>query len=306
MALLKVQATDLNALSLSDEEIGVGTSVVSIGYPVSVDTVTDPDLTPSFKDGSISSVKTVQGGLLTVYEISAAVSGGMSGGPTVNLDGEVVGVNSFGISGETQPFNFVRPSDQLTELLASSGVENVVSETTQTYRDGLTAYWDGDKAGAVTKLSAVAEAQPSNQLAAEYLAKAKALPDPPKSASAADNGSATTVVAALLVLGGVGAGVVLVIVLLARRSRGRVTLSAAAGHPTPALGAGPVPAQVIRPLPGPVPSPPAGPAPSGPQGAEQTSTEPGIVMTPKFCGSCGAHSHPGEKFCEECGKPLLH
>lgn len=311
VALLKVQATDLNALRLSDQEVDVGTSVVSIGYPVSVDTVTDPDLTPSFKDGSISSVKTVQGGLLTVYEISAAVSGGMSGGPTVNLDGEVVGVNSFGISGETQPFNFVRPSDQLTELLASSGVENTVSETTQTYRDGLTAYWDGDKAAAVTKLSTVAEAQPSNQLAAEYLAKAKALPDPPKSAAAADNGNTSSVIAGLVILGVLGGAVVLVIVLIARRSRGRVTPPAAVGRPTPVLGAGPVPPQVLRPLPGPVPSPPAGspasgPPPSGPQGAAQTSTEPGIVMTPKFCGGCGAHSHPGEKFCEECGEPLLH
>ena len=140
VALLKVEATGLNALPIATDEVEVGTDVVSIGYPASVDSVTDPNLTPSFKDGSISSVKTVQGGVLPVYEISAAVSGGMSGGPSVNLDGEVIGVNSFGILGEPQAFNFLRPSSQLAELMAGAGVDNELSDTTQAYRDGLEAY----------------------------------------------------------------------------------------------------------------------------------------------------------------------
>ena len=63
----------------------VGQDIVAIGYPASVDEVTDPDLHPSFKAGQVSSVKTRGQGLLTVYELSAAVSGGMSGGPTVDM-----------------------------------------------------------------------------------------------------------------------------------------------------------------------------------------------------------------------------
>ena len=171
----------------------------------------------SFKDGAISSVKTVQGGLLTVYEVSAAVSGGMSGGPTVNLDGEVVGVNSFGIAGETQPFNFVRPAAQRAELLAGAGVDNEVSETTTAYRDGLRAYWDGDKADAVAKLSAVVDEQPSNALAADYLDQAEALPEPIAEESDSSGAPVLLIVAGGVALLAVAAGVLALV--LVRRGR---------------------------------------------------------------------------------------
>lgn len=239
VALLKVEASDLNAVPMSDEEVEVGTEVVSVGFPASVDSVTDPDLTPSYKDGSISSVKTVQGGLLTVYEISAAVSGGMSGGPTVDLDGEVVGVNSFGILGESQQFNFVRPAGQMRELLGGAGVENEVSETTQAYRDGLAAFWAGEKEAAVDKLTLVVDEQPANELAADYLDKAEALPDPVKPPAAEGGGFPVLPVA-------VGGGALLLAVavaglLLARRRKGGTPAStvptAPAGPPTTAASA---------------------------------------------------------------------
>ncbi len=63
------------------------------------------------RPGTISSSKTVSGGKHTdVYEISAAVAGGMSGGPTIN-----VGRRShrrqqlLPVQGQSQAFNFVRP-----------------------------------------------------------------------------------------------------------------------------------------------------------------------------------------------------
>jgi hypothetical protein len=239
--------------------------VVSIGYPASVDSVTDPNLTPSFKDGSISSVKTVQGGVLPVYEISAAVSGGMSGGPSVNLDGEVIGVNSFGILGEPQAFNFLRPSSQLAELMAGAGVQNELSDTTQAYREGLLAYWDGDKATAVDKLGSVVDEQPSNKLAADFLAKAKDLPEPP--AKKSDSGGLPIVpivigVAALVVIG----GGLLAFLLLRRKGGSAPAAPAMTGMPVapvaPAVPAAPVAAPASA-APAPAPAP-AAPAPAAP------------------------------------------
>ncbi|HYF71743.1 MAG TPA: serine protease, partial [Nocardioides sp.] len=218
VALLKVEASGLNALPLSEDDVDVGTEVVSIGYPASVDSVTDPDLAPSYKDGSISSVKTVQGGLLTVYEISAAVSGGMSGGPTVDLDGRVVGVNSFGIAGESQPFNFVRPSSQLAELMANAGVDNLLSETTTSYREGLEAYWNGDRATAVEALEAVVEEQPSNQIAADYLERAEDLPAPPPPEEGGSDLPVVPIIVAVAALGVVGIGTAAFLVLRRRRA----------------------------------------------------------------------------------------
>src|SRR5207244_3297968 len=81
-ALLKVEASDLPSIELaSDADVQIGTPLLSIGYPASADAVTDPSLEPSDKDGQVSSKKTI--GSVPFYETSAAVTPGMSGGPTV-------------------------------------------------------------------------------------------------------------------------------------------------------------------------------------------------------------------------------
>jgi serine protease Do len=287
VALLKVEESDLNAMLFAPEDdVTVGTEIVSVGYPGSVEQVADADFTPSYKDGAISSETTVQGGLLPVYEISAAVSGGMSGGPTVNLDGEVVGVNSFGITGETQPFNFVRPSGQLQEILAGAGVTNELSAITRQYRRGLDAYFAGNKPAAVRSLNAVVQQQPSNEFAQEYLTKARALPDPP-----APSG--------LSLLPAIGGAVLLLVLLMAagaflllrRRS------SAAGPAATPPAGTAPdgpaVPSAPATPSTAPEPprTPPTTPPPTAPgpatgfvpptAGMSYTSTADATPSTPQ-------------------------
>ena len=84
-ALLKVDETDLNAIELADTSgVEINQGVVAIGYPAIIDSFTDPDLTPTFDSGNVSSIKTVADGLLSVFQLSAELSGGMSGGPTVD------------------------------------------------------------------------------------------------------------------------------------------------------------------------------------------------------------------------------
>ena len=339
VALLKVEATGLNALPIATDEVEVGTDVVSIGYPASVDSVTDPNLTPSFKDGSISSVKTVQGGVLPVYEISAAVSGGMSGGPSVNLDGEVIGVNSFGILGEPQAFNFLRPSSQLAELMAGAGVDNELSDTTQAYRDGLEAYWSGDKATAVEELGTVTDEQPTNKLAADFLAKAKDLPDPPASEEDSSGLPIVPIVIGVGVLVLVGAG--LLVFLLTRRNRGPAAPTPApptqpmpvGGAPAPVapvattapatpatVASTPVAPTPVAPAPAaPAAAPPPAPSPAAPAAPVGFTTPPAPPASPvvpvvapeepahhevHFCGSCGEPAEAGKRFCSNCGHPL--
>ena len=101
----------------------------------------------------------------------------MSGGPTVDLDGNVVGFNSFGIDSsiESQQFNFVRPTAIINELMADVGVDNELGEVSENYRAGLDAYFAGDKDAAVESLQAVIDAQPTNAMAGDYLQKAKAM-----------------------------------------------------------------------------------------------------------------------------------
>jgi hypothetical protein len=180
IALLKIETKNEEAPALMiapESEVTVGEQVVSVGYPASVDYVTDPTFDPSFKDGSVSSIKTISKGLLTVYELSTAMSGGMSGGPTVDTAGQVVGVNSFGPAGEPQAFNFVRPSSIVSEVLGDKDVGNKLGGVNTLYRAGLTAYFRGDRKEALAKFDEVLRDLPSHSLALEYRRKASALPE---------------------------------------------------------------------------------------------------------------------------------
>jgi S1-C subfamily serine protease len=328
-AILKVEASDLPAIDLADtDDIDVGTEIVSVGYPASVDLVTDASFTPSFKDGTVSSSKTIQDGLLKVYEISAAVSGGMSGGPTVNLEGQVVGFNSFKIDAslESQQFNFVRPTEIVSELMADVGVDNELGSVSEQYRTGLDAYFAGDKTTAVESLQAVVDDQPTNELAQDFLSKAKDLPDPEPT----DDGFPVVPVA-------IGVGLLLVIVAggvafaVVRPNRstpggagpaGGVTPSpaprtpawdhastlpiAAGGHAAPPATAslnGSTPASATnttlveaRPVDAMTIHPEKAPLVRSAESAPQSGTA--------FCTSCGARALEHQRFCGSCGTPL--
>jgi serine protease Do len=290
-SLLKVNTTNLNAMPLySGENLETGTEIASIGYPASVDRVADPDYTPSIKTGQVSAMKTRGGGLTDVYEVDAAVSPGMSGGPTVTMDGEVAGVNSFSPVGESQAFNFVQPVSHLEELIKSEGVDTKLSETTKQYRAGLNAFFEGEKATAVKNLTAVVEDQPANGFASEYLKKAKDLPNPPPP----DKGMSTTTLllivgGALLLLALLGG---LAFMLLRRRSGPGPVPQAPVYAPTPGGEAGgtypqpqpqtPSQTQPVAKVPTPRTPDEAG-VPSGPAPAEPTevrsSTPAGFAPT---------------------------
>jgi hypothetical protein len=179
VALLKVEQTNLPTIQLAtDGDVAIGTSVLSVGYPASSDAVTDATLEPTFKDGRISSRRTRENGLLPVYEISAALTGGMSGGPTVNLDGDVIGVNSFSIAGEVQQFNFVTPASLVTEMLTRNGVSNEPGPIDGLYRQALVDFFAGDYTAAVAGFEQVLDRVPSHPQAEEYRARAVAAATP--------------------------------------------------------------------------------------------------------------------------------
>jgi hypothetical protein len=280
----------------------------------------------------VSSKKTVSNGLLTVYEISAAVSGGMSGGPTVNLDGEVVGFNSFGINSEieTQQFNFVRPVETVRELLGDAGTQGELSQDSQDYRAGLDAFFAGDKETAVTNLQSVVDNQPTHDLAKQYLEKAKDLPDPVKEDtgdedSGSNMGLIIGIVVGLLVL----AAIVGALILLLSRNKKKGSTSAPTSGP--AYGGPPPGAPAYQQQPGmgtapgatgtavlSPPSSPAGPSASStppapapstptpapaPAPAAETAAQP-QVEEDVFCQNCGTKGEAHQKFCKHCGSPL--
>ena len=82
-------------------EIRIGTPVVAIGNPIG--------LTGSMTEGIISQVGRIQKGLFfpdswvgDLIQTDAPITHGNSGGPLLNFDGEVVGVNDRGVTADIE------------------------------------------------------------------------------------------------------------------------------------------------------------------------------------------------------------
>jgi serine protease Do len=251
VALLKVETTDLPTVELAgDADVQIGTPLLSIGYPASADAVTDPSLEPSNKDGQVSAKKTV--GSVPVYETSAALTPGMSGGPTVDLEGRVLGINSFMPAGESQAFNFVAPASGLTELLSRNGVRNELGPDDKAFRAALDAYYAGHYTDAIAGFDKLLQVAPQHAQAVQYrtlAAKARdRFGDVPVAAPPADPASPALF---WVVVGGgaaLAAGLAVLLVVLVRRRRRTPAATLPAGlPPTPFPGYGPIPAQAQPP-----------------------------------------------------------
>ncbi|WP_176968965.1 trypsin-like peptidase domain-containing protein [Amycolatopsis xylanica] len=122
-ALLKVETpTPTPAMPVAAADPKTGAAVTSIGFPASVgDSVAPGKVRASFKTGTVSSQQITDTGV-AVTEINADISEGMSGGPTVDAQGNVLGVNSYKLNGEQQNFNFVTDTSDLKTWLTGRSV----------------------------------------------------------------------------------------------------------------------------------------------------------------------------------------
>ena len=110
IALLKIDAKNLTFVPLGDsDKVKVGEWVIAIGNPLMYDhTVTAGII--SAKGRRLSS------GLESFLQTDAAINFGNSGGPLVNMAGEVIGVNTA-ISAQGQNIGFAVPINMVKEVL---------------------------------------------------------------------------------------------------------------------------------------------------------------------------------------------
>lgn len=121
IALLKVEADDLRELPLGDsDKLAVGDFVVAIGNPYDLGhTVTSGIVSALGRDGLTSRFQ-------DFIQTDAAINSGNSGGPLVDLDGRLVGINSAIASptGVSAGLGFAVPSNTvkfITDQLADTG-----------------------------------------------------------------------------------------------------------------------------------------------------------------------------------------
>ncbi len=133
VAVLKIDATGLKALQIGDSsKMRVGEFVLAIGDPISAD-----ELSGSVTFGILSALSrkiNIDGFVNEYLQTDAAVNPGNSGGPLINMRGEVIGVTSAKYT--TAGYN------DLGETISSEGIgfalpiNNVVEIAELLIRDG--------------------------------------------------------------------------------------------------------------------------------------------------------------------------
>lgn len=255
IAVLKIPRTHLPAVEImsgaTKADPPSGSPILAIGYPGSPTKVTDPTLEPSVKNGQVSNHRTQNGH--PFLEISAAITQGMSGGPVVDLNGQIVGVISQLSPDETQAFNLASAATTLTDVLRDKDIRPALSPTDRNYRAGLEEYFTGENDTAIDYFDAVLEDVPSHQQAKEYRDRA-----------AQRGGEPTTdPTTLLLIIGGCVALAVLASVT------GAILLTRRRTAPTP----------YAFPPPTPMPAPPSPPTPSPDSPTAAASAEPASVTS---------------------------
>ncbi|MGB9589322.1 MAG: trypsin-like peptidase domain-containing protein [candidate division WOR-3 bacterium] len=123
VALLKVKAAGLPAVTFGNSDnLAPGEWAIAIGNPVGY---LLEDLDPTVTVGVISAtrrtIKGEEGGRIyrDMIQTDAAVNPGNSGGPLVNADGEVIGMNTFifSKSGGSEGLGFAIPSNTLIKCV---------------------------------------------------------------------------------------------------------------------------------------------------------------------------------------------
>ena len=118
VAVIKIDATGLSAATLgSSSDLRVGDTVYAVGNPLG-------ELTYSMTPGIVSAtdrVITTEEGRMNMFQISAAVNEGNSGGPVYNAYGQVVGIvtakpNTSSSGTSTEGIGFAIPVDDAVRI----------------------------------------------------------------------------------------------------------------------------------------------------------------------------------------------
>ena len=112
LAVLKIDATNLTAAKICKNAVQVGETVYAIG--------SSRGMTNTFSHGIITYAKRIVDGIAHVQH-DASISSGNSGGPLINIYGEVIGINTWCIADSaeapTQSLNFAVFTSELDNLV---------------------------------------------------------------------------------------------------------------------------------------------------------------------------------------------
>ncbi|MBA2543151.1 MAG: trypsin-like peptidase domain-containing protein, partial [Deltaproteobacteria bacterium] len=246
VSVIKVATKDAPNLQLADsEQVELQDKVLAIGYPGAADMQGLLDdksqLEASINDGAISAMKRTPSGD-PIIQITASITHGNSGGPTINDKGEVIGLSTFGSKGEVQGFNFIVVSHTVERFLKEAKANLAPSTTIKAWRKALDNMWALDLDAAIAGFDEVITQFPNHSEAPRQQRHARAMKkdgkgkkkeEPPavdpKAGSSGGGGAGIAV--AFIIVG----ALVLVVVLVVMKKKGAQP-GGQPGHPGPHAG----------------------------------------------------------------------
>ena len=139
IALLRVQPQTERALSSvivgDSSSVEVQDALTIIGYPWTSDNRQQNVLNPTITNGSISGKAMLTG--TEVIQIQSSAREGNSGGPVLDQGGEVIGILTMDTDYTN---NYLRPSNDVKEMLNRNGVTNTLGMVDEVFKQGLVNY----------------------------------------------------------------------------------------------------------------------------------------------------------------------
>lgn len=311
VAVLKLDKTNLPTVKLGDDsKMRTGDKVYAMGYPA-VATLTEAlnvaqaIQEPTITQGIISAKKEMAGGW-SIFQTDAAIHGGNSGGPLFNDDGEVIGINTFGMidansGGMVAGMNFAVPISVAMQFLREINVTPSESEFTRQFKEAHSLFDNGKYRDSLSILRTLNETNPGYPVVADLLAQASAnagsepevVKDNVNTEIKKENKDEKPL--SLVIIAAAGGGLIfilliVVIVLLSKlrkKASPSVIKSNEQASQVPVYNTG----NIQKP-------------------AEQMHTEAIQGHSPvqqkrgSFCSQCGASIAPDSKFCDSCGAKL--
>ena len=168
LALIKlVNATGLTAATLADSDsIAVGDTVVAVGYALALDG--GPSVTSGIVSALNRTLTDSNGALDGLIQTDAAISSGNSGGPLINLNGQVIGMNTavYNSGGNTSANNIgfaigVKEIQRVVQILRadSTGTDSKTARTQGYLGIALGDRTDGGSGAVITEVQADSPAE---------------------------------------------------------------------------------------------------------------------------------------------------
>lgn len=335
IAIMKLDGSNFPTVTLGDDSnIRTGDQVYAMGFPASATLTEALNIThsiqePTLTQGIISARKEMSDGW-SVFQTDADIHGGNSGGPLFNNEGEVIGINTFGMvdeDGSVSGMNFAIPVSVAKEFLNEINVTPGESKFTTDFKRALNLYEGGDYAAAIELLRNINDTSPGFPVVQELLADAREAydanpiastvpaevdPEPstePVVPGVTDEDNRILGIPSTTFYVGLGALILIIVLvillLLGRRSKPTQTIDQ--GPPSQQRPAQPPPTsqQYAVPVP-PVASPPPDEvrAPEAVPEPLPTINEMDVKDGAKLCQQCGSALSEDSKFCRECGAPV--